>query len=121
MGRIIAGIVAGLVTVLLVVGMVELAAHALFPLPAEGAPIPLAVLLLVLAAYFAGALLGGLVAARISRRAWTPWLIAALVAAGAIWSMFVVPHPRWMEVAAVIVPFLGAVAARHAPRRKEPA
>jgi hypothetical protein len=117
MGRIVLGIVAGVLTVILAVGTLELAAHLVFPVRSDSAPMPAAVQLLVLAAYFLGAFLGALVAVRISRRTWTAWAIAAVVAGGAIWSMFVVPHPQWLQVAAVIVPFLGAVAARHVPVR----
>ena len=117
MGRTFLGIVAGVLTVVLTVGAIEYAAHLFLPVPSDGAPMPASVGLLILAAYFAGALLGALAAERISGRLWVAWPIAAVVAAGAVWSMFVVPHPQWLQVAAVIVPFLGAVAARHVPGR----
>jgi hypothetical protein len=117
MGRIVLGIVAGVLTVIVAVGAVELAAHLVFPFRTDAGPMPAAVQMLVLAAYFTGAFLGALAAERISRRLWTAWAIAVAVASGAVWSMFVIPHPQWMQVAAVIVPFLGAVAARHVPRR----
>jgi predicted MFS family arabinose efflux permease len=111
--RIILGVVAGVLAVLLTVGAIEYLAHLLFPLPSDSAPIPAGIQLLVLLAYFLGALVGGVIAARISERSWTAWLIAALVAAGAVWSMFLIPHPQWMQVAAVIAPLLGGWAARH--------
>jgi len=117
MGRIVLGIVAGILTVIVAVGTVEFAAHLLLPVASDSAPMPAAVQILVLAAYFVGAFLGAVAAERISNRLWTAWAIAAVVAAGAVWSMFVIPHPQWLQVAAVIVPFLGAVAARHVPVR----
>jgi hypothetical protein len=121
MVRIVLGILAGIAAVLATVGAIELLAHQLLPVPSDGAPVPLGVQLLVLLAYVAGAFVGGLVSARVTRTAWAPWPIAVLVAAGAIWSMFLIPHPQWMQVAAVIVPFLGAVGARHASQRARPA
>ena len=116
MGRIVLGIAVGVLTVIVTVSAIEFGAHQVYPIPSDGAPMPPAVQFLVLGAYFAGAFLGALAAERISGRLWTAWLIGAVVASGAVWSMFVVPHPQWLQVAVVIVPFLGAVAARHAPR-----
>jgi hypothetical protein len=121
MVRIVLGILAGIAAILVTVSAIELLAHQLLPVPSDGAPVPLGVQMLVLLAYVAGAFVGGLVAARITRTGWAPWLIAAFVAGGAIWSMFLIPHPQWMQVAAVIVPFFGAVGARHAPQRARPA
>jgi ABC-type multidrug transport system permease subunit len=111
MGRIVLGMVAGLLAMAAIVGLVEVAAHSFFPLPSDGGPIPVGVQLLVLAAYFLGALIGGIVAARISRARWTAWAIASTVAAGAIWSMFMIPHPQWMQIAAVVAPLLGGAIA----------
>jgi CBS domain containing-hemolysin-like protein len=111
MGRIVLGILAGLLAMAAIVGLVEVAAHSLFPLPSDNSPIPIGVLILVLAAYFLGALVGGMVAARIARRRWTAWAIAAIVAVGAIWSMFMIPHPQWMQIAAVVAPLLGGAIA----------
>jgi hypothetical protein len=118
LGRIILGLIAGLIGMVATVAAIELAAHMVFVVPADRGPVPLAIQLLVLAAYVAGALVGGLIALRISRVRRTVWVVAAAVAAGAIWSMFLIPHPQWMQIAAVIAPALGAVAAAHlgAPR-----
>ena len=105
--RIIFGIVAGLLVMGLVVGIMEVAGHVLFGGPSQRAPL----LILVLVAYFLGALLGGAVAARIARVKWPAWVIAAAVLAGAIWSMTVINHPGWMIVAAIVAPLLGGLAA----------
>ena len=121
MGPIILGVVAGIAAVLAVVAAIELGAQALLDAPSDAQPMPLSVQLVILAAYFLAALAGGFVAARISRAAWTAWLLAALVSAGAVGSMFLIPYPQWMQVAAVIAPLLGGAAAHHAhaPRRAE--
>lgn len=95
------------------VAAIEYAAHLVWRVPGEAEP-PLGALLLVPAAYFLGALIGGWVAARISGRAWTAWLVGAVVVAGAVWSMFLIPHPPWMQIAVVVAPLLGALVGGHA-------
>ena len=114
--RIIMGILGGAVAVFVVVGAIEYLAHLVFPVPSDSAQVPVATQLVVLVAYFLGALVAGMVANRISGRSWTAWPIALLVAAGAIWSMFMIPHPQWMQVAAVVAPLLGGLAARRLAR-----
>jgi presenilin-like A22 family membrane protease len=111
MVRIILGILAGIAAMVAVVAAIEFAAHLFFAVPSERGPVPAAIQILVLFAYFAGALAGSLVAIRIARARWTAWAIAAVVIAGAIWSMFMVVHPLWMQVGAVAAPALGAFAA----------
>jgi nitrate/nitrite transporter NarK len=104
------------------VAAIVYAAHLVWRVPGEAEP-PLGALMLVPAAYFLGALVGGWIAARISGRAWTAWLVGAVAAAGAIWSMFLIPHPAWMQIAAVVAPLLGALVAGHlgAARPERPA
>ncbi|HEX8642343.1 MAG TPA: hypothetical protein VF702_00345 [Allosphingosinicella sp.] len=111
MVRIVLGLIAGLIGMVATVAGIELAAHLFFAVPAERGPVPLGLQLLVLAAYFCGALVGGAIALRISGVRRLVWIVAAAVIAGAIWSMFLIPHPQWMQIAAVIAPALGAVAA----------
>lgn len=118
MVRTISGIAAGLLAMVVTVGAIELLAHLLFPVPSDSAPIPLGIQLLVLGAYFLGALIGGAVAERISGKRWTVWVIALLVVAGAIWSMFLIPHPQWMQIAAVIAPLAGGFVASHIARSR---
>ena len=113
MARTIGGILAGIVAMLAVIVAIELAAHLVFPVPSDRDAVPIGVQLLVLAAYFLGALAGGALAARISGRAWTAWAVAIVVVAGAIWSMFMIPHPQWMQIAAVVAPLVGGVVAGH--------
>jgi hypothetical protein len=118
--RIILGIVAGLLAVFITVGMIEYVGHLLFPVRSDGNAIPPAVQVLVLAAYFLAALIGGWIAASVSGRSWTAWAVALVVVAGAIGSMFMVPHPQWMQVAAVLAPLFGGLVAAHLTRQVRP-
>ena len=121
MVRIILGIVAGLVAVFVTVGAIEYVGHLLFPVRSDSAAIPPAVQVLVLAAYFLAALIGGWLAASISARSWAAWVIALIVVAAAISSMFLVPHPQWMQIAVVLAPLFGGLVAAHLTRRPRPA
>jgi hypothetical protein len=118
--RIILGILAGVLAVFVTVTAIEYLGHLLFPIPSDRGPIPPAVQVLVLAAYFLAALIGGWIAASISRRSWTAWAVAFVVVAGAIGSMFMVPHPQWMQVAAVLAPLFGGLVAAHLTRPLRP-
>ena len=118
--RNILAIVAGLVAVFVTVGTIEYAGHLLFPVRSDSAEIPPAVQVLVLAAYFLAALIGGWLAASISGKSWAAWVIALVVVAGAISSMFLVPHPQWMQIAVVLAPLFGGLVAAHLTRRPRP-
>src|SRR3546814_12913746 len=114
--------VAGGLTAFVLVWGIELIGHLIFPLPedldlrnpevADQAlgSIPLPAKLIVVFAWFTGALGGGYVASRIRGRWWSPWLIASLVALSAIGTIMMIPHPVWMQIAAVVAPLLGALA-----------
>jgi regulator of RNase E activity RraA len=110
MKRIIGGLAAGIVTLAVVQGGMELLAH---QQAGSGAMLPI-----VAMGYFLSALAGGYLAARISGRNWAGWAIAALVAAGAVWSLLESSHPLWMQIASVAAPLLGgALAVRLAANR----
>ena len=119
--RNILAVVAGLVAVFVTVGILEYIGHLLFPVRSDGAAIPPAVQVLVLAAYFLAALIGGWLAASIAGRSWAAWVIAIVVVAGAISSMFMVPHPQWMQISVVLAPLFGGLVAAHLTRRPHPA
>ena len=120
-GAIVVGIMAGLAVIL----VFEWLGHTLFPLPAEAglrnpeaagqiaAAIPLPARLFAVLSWFAGAFAGGTVAAAIGRRHWLAWIIAALVAASAILNILMIPHPVWMQIAAVAAPLFGGLFAGH--------
>ncbi|KQW82940.1 hypothetical protein [Brevundimonas sp. Root1279] len=116
--RLILGIVAGVVLAGVLVGVFETLGHALYPPPAgidltDPAQlaavmerIPLAAKLWVVGAWGLAAYIAGLVAAMVSKRTWTPWIIAGVVAAAAVTTVLMIVHPTWMNVAAVAAPAL---------------
>ena len=126
--RLILGIVAGLVVAFACVAGVETIGHGLYP-PPPGfdltnprdvdrlmSVMPPAALAFVLAAWFVGALAGGLVANLIARRALAGWIIALLVIAAGVATMVMIPHPGWMWAAGIALPLVaGFVASRFAP------
>ncbi|HEV2747913.1 MAG TPA: hypothetical protein VGW34_11515 [Allosphingosinicella sp.] len=126
--RIVGSVVAGAVTALAVLAIVQTLGHILYPLPedldlrdpeavARAVPaIPLAAKLIVVFAWFAAALAGGAIAKRIRGRWWSPWLIAALVALVGVVTIMIIPYPAWMHIAAVAAPLLGGLAASHLVR-----
>ncbi len=118
MPRIILGTLAGIVAAGLTVFAIESLGHLIFPPPgidlANPAALatiidqlPVGALVAVMIAWMAGAFGGGAVAAKISRVPWTAWIVGAFMLAGGAWSMYVIPHPTWMQLAllpATLVP-----------------
>ena len=129
--RNILGIVVGLVVAVLAVMAVQALGHALYPYPADidlndpeqiariFPTIPLPAKLFVVAAWFGGALAGAAVAKAIAGRDWAAWTIAVLIAIGAVTNIFVIPHPVWMQLSAVVAPLLGGLIANHLVRRRD--
>ena len=128
--RGILGIVAGVAAAVLTVMAVQALGHALYPYPADidlndpeqiarvFPTIPVAAKLFVVAAWFGGALVGAAVAKAMVGRSWAAWTIAGLIALGAVMNLFVIPHPVWMQLSAVVAPLLGGVIANHLVRRR---
>jgi cytochrome c biogenesis protein CcdA len=127
--RTIGGILLGVVAAFAAIWCVEMVGHIFYPIPSDvtlndGARLrdfirsmPVAAQLFVLAAWFLGALVGGLVAALVSRRRWTAWLIAGLVAIGGLINIFWIPHPELLQVGSVVGPLLGGLFASQLARR----
>jgi hypothetical protein len=122
--RTAAGIIAGVLVAFAAVALIELVGHQVVPVPSDLglrnpespeplAGVPLAAKLIVVFAWFAGTLAGSAVALRVTRVAWCGWLVAAVVAVAAIANILMIPHPFWMQLAAVLAPVLGAVVAHH--------
>ena len=117
--RTILGIIAGVVLAAVVMMGLEMAGHAAMPPPAGldsadpedlkqmVASASLAAKAWVVFAWFAAALAGGWLARRISRTGWAGWVIAGLIGVGGIANIMMIPHPLWMQIAAVAVPLLG--------------
>lgn len=127
--KIIAGLVAGLIVALAAIYVVQAIGNAIYPLPAEanlwsyeGAEaliggMPLGAQAFVVGAWFASAFVGGLTAAQISRTLWPAWVIVALVAFASILNIVMIPHPEWMQIAAVVAPVMGGLIAVHRAKR----
>ncbi|MFN3387695.1 MAG: hypothetical protein ACK40O_02095 [Allosphingosinicella sp.] len=131
--KTIAGVAAGIVAAVAAILLVQFVGHAVYPagevdfrdreaVSAMIRSLPVGALLFVAAAWFTGALAGGAVAAWISGRRWTAWLVGAVVALMAVVNIFTYPHPAWMQIAAIVAPALGGIVAGHlAGRRPRPA
>lgn len=134
MGRTILGVLAGVVVAWLVIVLCQFGSTALHP-PPPGIDLrdptqlaafieaaPLGAMLLVLAGYALGALLGGWTAARMARhKRVAALLIGALVLAGVIANFALIPHPLWMAVTGVLLPLPAAwLGARLGPARPHP-
>ncbi len=117
--RTILGIVAGVVLAFVVIMALELVSYVAFPPPAGldpadpedvkriAAAAPMAAKVWVVFCWFAGALAGGWLARRLSRTGWAGWVMAGLIAVGGIANVLMIPHPLWMQIAAVAAPLLG--------------
>ena len=125
--RLIGGIVAGVVLAMATVFVVELVGHILYPVgeidmenreavAAMIAALPVGALLIVAIAWLLGALVGGALAARLSGRRWAAWVVAAVVALFALATVFMYPHPVWMQIAAIAAPAAGGLIAGHLAR-----
>lgn len=130
MGRTIAGVVVGVVVAWLAIMLAEFASAPLHPMPAGFdmhdpasvaafvATLPVAALLLVLAGWVLGALIGGYVAARIARRLRPALTVGIVIVVGVIANAVMIPHPLWMTIAGVLLPVPAAwIGARLAMRR----
>ena len=117
--RTILGIVAGVVVAFVVLMGLEMAGHAAMPPPAGLDPADpedlkqmvasasTAAKAWVVFAWFAAVVAGGWVARRLSRASWAGWVIAGLIVVGGIANILMIPHPLWMQIAAVVAPLLG--------------
>jgi MFS family permease len=115
------GVVAGVVSALLIVGVVQAIGHRLFPLPARldtnniddvRQMIGLmsgSALSFVLLAYFLGSFIGGWVGLRIAQWRVAPWIVSLVILAGAIWSLVMIPHPLWVMVGCLVLPPLATI------------
>lgn len=114
---ILAGVVAGFVTVFLI----EAISGKLYPMPvgldptnAEGmkawiAGLPAGAFALVLTAMTLGALDAAAVAAVIAgRRRMAGWIAGGFIVAATIFNVIAIPHPVWFAVASVVLAMTGA-------------
>lgn len=115
MGRSILGVFAGMLIAFILVTLVEILGHRIFPPPpgldltdrASMAAIvqsmPLGAMLFVLAAWFLGAGVGVSTAVRVSGNKRTPGLVVGgTLLVLTLYSLWTIPHPVWMASSAVI-------------------
>lgn len=122
--RSIGAVVAGVIVGAFVIFIVESVGHLIFPPPpgvdlkdaaalsAMMSVIPFGAKLGVVIAWMAGVLAGGVAALAIGRR-WAPLaiVVATTLFAMAVVTMLTIPHPFWMQAAALAVTVLGAFGA----------
>lgn len=118
--RQILGVIAGVVVGGLVVFLVELVGHSLFP-PPPGTDLsnpedvkrlisllPVGALLMVLVGWLIGSLAGAWTANRIARTSMAGWIVAALFILLTAYNFTVIPHPTWMIAAGIAIPLFSA-------------
>ena len=123
--RKIAGVVFGVVIAMAVVAGMDWFDHWLFPLAVANSQdmasiraaieaAPMAAKVLIVGGWFLGALIGGLVAVRVS--AWQPslWIVTGIFIAACLANVILVPHPLWMQIAGVVAPLFAAVVVKGA-------
>jgi len=128
--RAVAGGVAGLIVAFVCVQAAEMIVHQLYPFPPGAdmhdmttikkfvATLPLTAMLLVLAGWLIGTLLGTFVAAKIGRSRVPAYVVGVLLLCGGIANSFIIPQPVWFTAASVVifiaVPFAGVAMAKPA-------
>lgn len=85
--------------------------------PGTFTAIPVTAKLWVVAGWFLGAFLGALLAFRTTRWDFAGWIVGALVAAAGLANVLMLPHPLWMSLCAVVLPFFAALFAFGLSRR----
>jgi Na+/proline symporter len=60
--------------------------------------------------WFLATLIGGLLAARVTRWAASGWIVAGLILTACVYNGFTIPGvPLWMQITGVVAPFLGGL------------
>lgn len=116
MVRSVLGVVVGIVVGSLLVFVTERIGHVVYPTP-EGFDFkdpaqlkrlvevtPFGAKLFVVGGWFLAAFVGGLAALRVARN-WAPvaWIVGATFLGFCAMNFAAIPHPLWMEIAAVVV------------------
>ena len=118
--RMILGTVAGVVTAMVVIMVLEMGGHMLFPPPAGLDPMnpdhvaeiiaamPIGAFVYILVCYVAGTAAGGVTGNLIARRRWPALVVGGLIAVGSVANAFMIGQPLWVNAAAVILPLVTA-------------
>ena len=116
--RKLLGVVAGIAVAILVIMAIEFAGHAAYPPPPDIdlrdpaatnrliASLPPGALAGVVIGWFLGSFAGAWTAIRVARWATAGWIVVAFVIAGGLYTIITIPHPMWMQIAAVALPLL---------------
>lgn len=127
--RIAGSLAAGAVAAFVTIWLLEAVGHTIFPPPPTMNPndpasiaqhfpmIPMGAKLMVVFAWFVGALDGGIVARLLRGPAWAPWAIAGLLVVMCLITLAMIPHPLWMKIAGIAAPLLGGFIATRVPLR----
>jgi MFS family permease len=116
--RKILGVVLGAIAAMLVVAAFDALANHLYPMPelesddpaalaAVVGSMPIAAKLVVTAGWLAGPLAGAWLALRVGDWRMAGRIVTAVVLAGSIANVLLLPHPLWMQVCAVLLPVVG--------------
>ena len=128
--RSIAAVVVGVLMAVLVIAVVEMAGHLVFPPPpgldvtdpADQAKlmdeIPLPAMIAVVVAWFLGSLAGASTAIAIAHRILPAWSVALVIAAMGLWTTQMFPHPGWMIVSAMVLPLVAVLVAKRVMAEK---
>lgn len=123
------GTIAGVAVAILTITAIEFLDSFLFPTLADFetadeaavaamiAAMPLGAKLLIVSGWGLGAFAGALVAFRATEWEAAGWIVAIFVVAGGIINIVTIPHPFWMQLCAVAMPFVGALFAYGLYRR----
>lgn len=113
------GVIAGIITANLVIFLWELLLQQMpfgraIDLAAASRPgfmdtVPIEAKWWVVIGWLLGACIGALIAFRIARWDVAGWIVAGFVAAAGIANVAMIPHPLWMQLCAVALPFVGAL------------
>lgn len=126
------GTVAGVAVAILILFVVDYVDGWLYPLPVDVDPddgaavagliygMPLPAKLIIAAAWPLAAFCGAWMALRIADWRWSAALVALFVTVAGICNFLWLPHPVWMEIAAVALPPVGGVLASWAHRKPYP-
>lgn len=122
------GVAVGAIVAFTCVQAAEMIVHQLYPFPPGAdmhdmatikkfvATLPLTAMLLVLAGWLIGTLLGTFVAAKIGRSRVPAYVVGVLLLGGGIANAFIIPQPAWFTAVSVViflaVPFAGIAMAK---------
>jgi len=126
--RAVLGAIAGLVAAFICVQAAEMIVHQLYPFPPGAdmndmatikkfvATLPRTAMLLVLAGWLIGTLLGTFVAAKIGRSRVPAYVVGVLLLCAGIANSFLIPQPVWFTAVSIVIfvatPFAGIAMAK---------